>query len=110
MVRTGITRIDDLLNGRPTGAIGATSDPETVGFIQDLLIGHNFKGLPGVVGAGRGTFGPQTTEAVRQFQQAATLPATGTVDGPTLSALARAPWTRPFACCGYLALVLDVDF
>src|SRR5262249_58776742 len=30
--------------------------------------------------------------------------------GRTLETLARTPWARPFACCGYLTLVLDLDF
>jgi peptidoglycan hydrolase-like protein with peptidoglycan-binding domain len=110
MARTGIGRIDDLLDGRATDPIGAGSDAETIGFVQDLLIGHDFKSLPGVLGASRGTFGPHTAEAVRQFQQAHTVPATGTIDRATLNALATTPWARPFACCGYLTLVLDVAF
>jgi peptidoglycan hydrolase-like protein with peptidoglycan-binding domain len=110
MARTGINRIDDLLAGRPVDPIGAAGDPETVGFIQDLLIGHDVHGLPGVLGAGRGTFGPHTTDAVRQFQEARSLPPTGVVDGATLDRLARAPWAQPFACCGYVTLVLDLDF
>src|SRR5262245_13675361 len=110
MALTGISRIDDMLAGRSTDPIGAGGDAETVGFIQDLLIGHDFRGLPGVLGAGRGTFGPHSTDAVRQFQEARNLPATGTVDGRTLETLARTPWARPFACCGYLTLVLDLDF
>jgi peptidoglycan hydrolase-like protein with peptidoglycan-binding domain len=110
MARTGVSRIDDLLNGRSADPIGAGGDVETVGFIQDLLIGHDFRGLPGILGAGRGSFGPRTIDAVRQFQQACTLPATGTIDRPTLDALAHRPWTRPFACCGYLTLVLDLEF
>jgi hypothetical protein len=110
MALTGISRIDDMLAGRSTDPIGAGGDAETVGFIQDLLIGHDFRGLPGILGAGRGTFGPHSTDAVRQFQEARNLPATGTVDGRTLETLARTPWARPFACCGYLTLVLDLDF
>ena len=81
MTLTGISRIDDLLAGRSTDPVGAGGDAETVGFIQDLLIGHDFRGLPGVLGAGRGIFGPHSTDAVRQFQEARNLPATGTVDG-----------------------------
>jgi hypothetical protein len=110
MARTGISRIDDLLDGRASEPVGAAGDLDTVGLIQDLLIGQNSKGLAGIMGAGRGTFGPQTTEAVRQFQQAQGLAETGTIDPATLSALAKAPWARPFACCGYLTLALDVAF
>jgi len=110
MVATGIGRIDDLLAGRVTDPLGADADAATVGFIQDLLIGHDFTKLPGVLGSGHGTFGPETTAAVRQFQQAQTLPVTGTIDRVTLKTLATKPWARPFACCGYLTLVLEVDF
>jgi peptidoglycan hydrolase-like protein with peptidoglycan-binding domain len=114
MVSTGIGPIDDLLGGSGSGSgpIDASADVLSVGFVQDLLIGLGFPNLPGALGAGRGTFGPHTTDAVRRFQQQSVpaLPVTGAVDGATLGALSKAPWKTPFACCPYLTLVLDVGF
>lgn len=109
-MRTGIDRIDDLLSDRSGATIDPNADQDAVGFVQDVLLGHDFRSLPGVLGAGRGVFGPHTTDAVRAFQQQSSLNATGTVDGPTLQALVKTPWTRPFACCAYLTVVLDVAY
>jgi peptidoglycan hydrolase-like protein with peptidoglycan-binding domain len=111
MARTGIAQVDALVGGGaapPLGAANATA--EAVGFIQDLLIGHDFTGIPGPLGTARGTFGPRTTEALRAFQGSRGLPATGAVDALTLQEFVRAPWPRPIACCGDVALVLDVAF
>src|SRR5262245_10636107 len=111
MARTGLAQIDSLLSGATTGALtAANSAAETVGFIQDLLIGHDFKGLPGVLRADRGTFGPRTTDALREFQTAHGLPVTGGLDAATLRAFVAVEWPRPIACRGYVSLVLDIVF
>jgi peptidoglycan hydrolase-like protein with peptidoglycan-binding domain len=55
-------------------------------------------------------FGPNTTEALRAFQETQNLQVTGQLDASTLTQLVATPWRRPMACCGYLALVLDVAF
>ncbi|HET9830968.1 MAG TPA: peptidoglycan-binding domain-containing protein, partial [Vicinamibacterales bacterium] len=111
MAVTGIAAIDALLDGSSDVALDAGNcDAETAGFLQDLLIGHGFGNLPGILGTGRGRFGPHTSSAIRQFQQAQSLPITGTVDRTTLRALVDTEWPRPFACCAYLTLVLDVAF
>src|SRR4051812_24943288 len=110
MALTGFDRIDALLGGGPANPIDATCDAGTIGFVQDLLIGHDFKHLPGIDGQGRGVFGRRTTDAVRQFQEACRLPGSGVIDVATLNALTSSTWTRPFACQAYLTLVLDVGF
>src|SRR5687767_15871744 len=111
MARTGVAQIDALLDGQLASALGADNcTTETVVFLQDLLIGHGFSRIPGPLGTGRGRFGPRTTEAIREFQQARRLPVTGTVDAATLRALTAPGWPRPVACCGYVSLVLDLSF
>jgi len=111
MARTELPQIDALLGGLTQHPLGpADCLPDTVGFVQDLLIGHDFKRLPGPLGNGRNTFGPRTLEALSDFQKANGLPSTGMVDQPTLQRLIQPGWPRPIACCGYLALVLDVAF
>lgn len=111
MARTGIAQVDALLEGQATGALAADNcTPETVGFLQDLLIGHSFTRVPGPLGSARGTFGPRTSEAIGAFQRARNLPATGAVDAATLRAFVEPGWPRPMACCGYVASVLDIPF
>jgi hypothetical protein len=110
MARTGVGQIDGLLDGQANAALTAEScTTETVGFLQDLLIGHNFD-LPGPLGVARGKFGPQTTKAVRDFQRSCALPETGAVDAATLRALVAPGWPKPHACCGYVAVIMDLAF
>jgi hypothetical protein len=110
-VQSGIERIDQLV-ADPTAAPIAAGDPDAavVGVVQDLLLGHGFTALPGVLGAGRGVYGEKTTSAVSSFQQAQGLPATGSVDGATLAALIAVPAERPIASLAYLTLVLEIAF
>ena len=111
MARTGFSQIDVLLDGASSALLAPDScTPETVGFLQDMLIGQNFRRLPGPLGPARGTFGPRTADAINEFQRTRNLPVTGTVDAATLRALAAPGWPNPIACCGYLALVLEVAF
>lgn len=73
------------MQGQAALAIGAgDADREAVGVVQDFLLGHGFKDLPGVLGRARGLFGPATAEATRTFQEQQNLPETGAVDKPTL--------------------------
>jgi peptidoglycan hydrolase-like protein with peptidoglycan-binding domain len=110
MAITGISRIDQLLGGQ-TESIGPNaSDQEAVGVLQDLLMGHDMKGLPGLLGKGRGLFGNNTAGAVREFQKAQKLPETGVVDSATLRKMVDVPSVKPIACLGYLALSLDILF
>jgi peptidoglycan hydrolase-like protein with peptidoglycan-binding domain len=108
MTQTGFAQIDSLLaGGLPLTAQTCTA--ETTGFVQDMLIGHDF-GLPGPLAPARGKFGPQTTTAIKQFQKGRHLPETGGLDAATMRALAAPGWPNPIACCGYVALVLDVEY
>lgn len=109
MAQTGFSQIDDLLSGRqaPLSAQSCTAD--TTGFLQDMLIGHDFA-LPGPLHPARGKFGPQTATAIRTFQKNRHLPDTGSIDAVTLRALAAPGWPNPIACAGYVALVLDVTY
>jgi peptidoglycan hydrolase-like protein with peptidoglycan-binding domain len=110
MAITGISKIDQLLGGQ-TESIGPNvSDQDAVGVLQDLLIGHDMKGLPGLLGKGRGLFGNNTAGAVREFQKAQKLPETGVVDSATLRKMVEVPSVKPIACLGYLALSLDILF
>jgi Putative peptidoglycan binding domain len=111
MAATGIPKIDQLLDGSAGMSIASGDpDPESVGIIQDLLRGLGFTNLPGVLGRSRGVFGPQTTTAVRTFQQTCGLSANGSVDRPTLEQMIAKPATKPAVSRGYLCLVLDLMF
>jgi peptidoglycan hydrolase-like protein with peptidoglycan-binding domain len=110
MARTGIAQIDALLAGGGSALTAENSTADTVGFLQDLLIGHDFKGIPGPLEAARGVFGPRTTESIQALQRDRELTVTGAVDAATLRALVQPGWPRPIACCGYVALVLDMTF
>jgi peptidoglycan hydrolase-like protein with peptidoglycan-binding domain len=111
MARTGISQIDGLLETQLAETLTADNcTAQTVAFLQDLLIGHECAGIPGPLGAARGRFGPRTTEGIREFQRKRDLPATGAVDLATLRAFVEPGWPRPLACCGYVALVMDVPF
>jgi hypothetical protein len=110
MAETGIPKIDQLLSGAGAPVAPGDSDSGSVGIVQDLLRGLGFTNLPGVLGASRGVFGPQTTNAVRTFQQTCGLPANGSVDRPTLEQMIAKPATKPAASHGYLCLVLDLMF
>jgi peptidoglycan hydrolase-like protein with peptidoglycan-binding domain len=111
MAQTGIPRIDQVFEGQPAQSIGpGDPDRESVGVIQDFLIGHGFANLPGLLGPGRGLFGPLTTAVVRAFQQNNKLPITGAVDGATLQSLVTVPAAKPIASRGYLTLTLDFAF
>jgi peptidoglycan hydrolase-like protein with peptidoglycan-binding domain len=107
----GVQRIDNLLGAGSTAAITAgEADAAAVGMVQDFLIGHGFRGLPGPLSTGRGAYGPKTTQCVREFQQDCGLPATGNVDQATLRAFIARPAETPVASQGYLSLVLGVQF
>jgi peptidoglycan hydrolase-like protein with peptidoglycan-binding domain len=111
MARTGIAAIDQLVEGQNAAPIGSGHpDREAVGILQDLLIGHGFKELPGILGTSRGVFGQKTAAAVRAFQQRQRLPESGTVDRSTLQGLIEVPAENPIASRGYLTLVLDLLF
>jgi hypothetical protein len=108
---SGILRIDQLFEGQSLEPIGPEDpDLEAVGVIQDLLIGHGFKGLPGLLHPARGRFGHVTTQAVRTFRASHDLPDSDVVDRATLEKLVTTPASRPLAGRGYLTLALDFKF
>jgi peptidoglycan hydrolase-like protein with peptidoglycan-binding domain len=108
VAQTGIARIDQLLNGLVATPIAAGEpDRDAVGVVQDLLRGHGFSELPGLLGSARGVFGPLTTAAVEHFQTANSLAGAGTVDQSTLQAMVDVPAIAPSMARGYLALALD---
>src|SRR5688500_14521405 len=109
MAATGIARIDALLNGGASLAAGV-DDPIAVGAVQDLLIGHGARQLPGILGQGRGLFGPKTEAAVKKFQIERGVAPNGQVDGGTLQAIIDEPADEPIAAQSYLTLVLDLPW
>jgi len=111
MAQTGIARIDQLFSGLLAPPLAAGEpDRDAVGVVQDLLRGHGFAELPGLLGTARGIFGPLTTAAVEHFQSAHKLAGAGSVDQPTLKAMVDVPAVAPSMARGYLALTLDVTF
>ncbi len=111
MVSTGINRIDSLLAGAGGQPVAeGEADAEAVGVVQDLLIGHGYRKLPGLLSSSRGRFGPQTLAAVTGFQKTHALPQTGAVDTATLKRMVEVPAPQPIASRGYLALVLDLSW
>jgi peptidoglycan hydrolase-like protein with peptidoglycan-binding domain len=63
--------------------------------------------MPGILGASRGVYGPQTVAAVSAFQERQGQHSTGTVDSQTLHRLVEEVAPSPIAARGYLALALD---
>ena len=110
MTGTGIARIDALWQDPAAPPIvPGEADTEAVGAVQDLLIGHGAR-LPGILGAGHGSFGSKTELAVRTFQEAQGLQPTGRVDQATLHALASKPAASPVAARSYLVLSLETPW
>jgi peptidoglycan hydrolase-like protein with peptidoglycan-binding domain len=110
-VSSGIPRIDHLLEGRAVPPLGeGDSDRAAVGALQDLLTGHGFTGLPGILSPLYGSFGSRTAAALRDFQQRQGIQTTGRGDTPTLQKLVTAPATDPRATQAYLTLVLRLAF
>jgi peptidoglycan hydrolase-like protein with peptidoglycan-binding domain len=111
MAATGIARIDALLNGGTGNEIArGVDDPPAVGALQDLLIGHGARQVPGILGAGRGLFGPKTEAAVMAFQLDKGTTPNGKVDKNTLRAIVDEPALEPIAAQSYLTLVLGLPW
>jgi peptidoglycan hydrolase-like protein with peptidoglycan-binding domain len=103
----GVQRVDNMIAGAPANPItSGDSDRDAVGVIQDLLLGHGFRSLPGLLSPQRGLFGNATTEAVRAFQSRCSLSPTGQVDEATLNRMIREQAPDPRANQAYLTLVL----
>jgi hypothetical protein len=88
----------------------APGDRESVAAVQALLVGHGYDRLPTLLARDCGIYGPQTIGALQQFQTVQGLPATGTIDGATLHALARVPAISPVVSTAYAAFVLEIAF
>ena len=121
MAQSGVSTIDALIEDLSAPPIVNTGgDRSAVAIVQDLLRAHGVSGMPRQGDAAHGSFGPTTTAAVRNFQQAHSLPVVppgnpqvATVDGPTLRTLATVPTetnANPTASRGYLTLTLDFPF
>lgn len=107
MAKCDIARIDALLDQQAQPLALNDPDKDAVGAVQDLLSCQGARGLPGLIEASHGTFGPTTQQRVREFQAAAQLPQTGTVDHTTLRRLVDKPATAPRVSQPYVTLVLD---
>ncbi|MBC8022368.1 MAG: peptidoglycan-binding protein [Burkholderiales bacterium] len=108
-VACGIPRIDALFAGQGAAPISqGDADREAVGVLQDFLACQGFTGMPGLLSSQRGLFGPITRQSVAAFQGARGIPATGSVDSPTLLSLVQTPAPSPVIAQGYVTLVLDV--
>ena len=111
MASCGVARIDGLLNGAGAPPIATNdADREAVGVVQDFLACQGTRGMPGLLSAERGLFGPRTGQCVREFQEACGLPDTGQVDANTLRQLIDRPASSPVVSQGYLTLVLDIAY
>lgn len=112
MALCGVNRIDDMLGGSTQVLPLATGDNDVaaVGAVQDFLACQGYRGMPGPLSSAWGRYGPQTTQAVREFQRDCGLPVSGQVDQSTLRALVERPAPAAMATRGYLALVLDIEY
>jgi len=100
-----------MIDGTSASPIDATeTDRDAVAIVQDLLTGHGFGSLPGLLSPQRGIFGPKTTQAITSFQSRCSLPATGQVDVATLGKLISVQATDPRASQAYLTLVLGNNY
>ncbi len=104
---SGIVGIDTLLAGNAQ-PLAEGSDQASVGAVQDLLSGHGFRGLPGLLSPVYGKFGPKTEESIRGFQKSRTITETGACDQVTLQQLIQTPANDPRLSCAYMTLVLGV--
>jgi hypothetical protein len=112
MARTGIRRIDALLESSPAvpALVPGDGDPEAVGFVQELLRSHGFTRLPDMRTRSYGAFGELTRDAVLRYRAARGLPAIPNVDGALIADLAGREPPEPLACRGYLTLGLDFEY
>jgi peptidoglycan hydrolase-like protein with peptidoglycan-binding domain len=105
----GIAALDRLMSDASAPPIERT-DREGVGAVQALLSGHGFHGMPCLLDASCGRFGPQTEAALIAFRATHGLPASGVVDAAALHALVTVPASTPVLSPAYLGFVLDLSF
>jgi hypothetical protein len=107
----GIARIDQMIAGIISDPIVETeTNRDAVAVVQELLTGHGFGSLPGLLSPQRGIFGSRTVQAITDFQGLCSLPPTGHVDQTTLGKLISVPASDPRASQAYLTLVLGNNF
>jgi len=104
----GIIALDNLWTEAAAPPIAPT-DRESVAAVQSLLIGHGFSRMPTFVSRDCGVYGPKTIAAIQEFQSDQNLAATGTIDRPTLLALAKVEAKSPVMSSAYAAFVLDIS-
>jgi hypothetical protein len=104
----GIVALDNLWTDDAAPPIAPT-DRESVAAVQSLLIGHGFSGLPTVLSPDYGIYGPLTIAALQRFQSDQDLPATGSISGATLRALAKVPAQAPLISSAYAAFALEIS-
>jgi len=103
----GIPGIDQLFAGAASAPITPSeTEPGAICAIQDLLTGLGFSGLPTVLMAGYGVFGPKTQAAVASFRQRQEMDPVSSVDAATLRKMVSTPAADPRASAPYNALVL----
>ena len=105
----GIAALDRLMLDASGPPIERT-DRDAVAAVQTLLSGHGFHGMPSMLDASCGHFGPQTEAALIAFRATHGLAASAVVDAATLSALVRVPASTPMLSPAYLGFVLDLSF
>jgi hypothetical protein len=112
MAPCGIPRIDDLNTGTATATAIGPGDPDrqSVQVIQSLLSGQGTSGMPNLLNADYGVFGPMTSTAVQNFRARNGLPAGDQVDATTLQALVLTPAVAPIVSRGYITLSLNFNY
>lgn len=105
----GIAALDRLMADASGPSIERTAR-DAVGAVQTLLSGHGFHGMPSMLDASYGHFGPQTEAALIAFRATHGLAASAVVDAATLNALVTVPASTPMLSPAYLGFVLDVAF
>ena len=105
----GITALDGLMSNASGPPIERT-DRDAVGAVQALLSGHGFHGMPSMLDASCGLFGPQTEAALIAFRATHGLAASAVVDAATLHALVTVRASTPVLSPAYLGFVLDLSF
>jgi hypothetical protein len=105
----GIAALDRLMSDASSSPIERT-DRDAVGAVQNLLSGHGFRGMPSMLDASCGHFGPQTEAALIAFRSTHGLAPSAVVDAATLRALVTVPASTPMLSPAYLGFVLDLSF
>jgi len=109
-VKCGIESLDALFSDAAAAPLGPGGDSAAIGAVQDLLCGHGFNAVPGLLSRDYGTFGPKTMRALRDFRSRNGLGEAGSVDHDTLRKMVELPASAPRATRVYLTLALGFPF